>query len=36
VVRGGLRGVIDESEMANISGKVCRICLEEEDPNDLG
>jgi hypothetical protein len=36
VARGGLRGAIDENDMINDSGKVCRICLDEEDPLDMG
>lgn len=34
-VKGGLRGHITE-ENDKESGMVCRICLEDEDPNDMG
>jgi len=33
-VKGGLRGAITEQDKE--SGIVCRICLEEQDPNDMG
>lgn len=36
VVRGGLRGALDANDLVMDSGKVCRICLDEEDPSDLG
>ena len=37
-VQGGLRGAITELDElpSKESGMVCRICLEEEDPNDHG
>ena len=34
-VVGGLRGALAEISEKD-SGKLCRICLEDEDPNDNG
>jgi len=34
-VKGGLRGAIDQDDILNDSGKLCRICLDEEDTSDV-
>lgn len=36
VVKGGLRGALDPTQdILRDSGKVCRICLDEDDPTDI-